>query len=467
MNEAQFANNYDVTGFGAHTSQEVAELQKALSISQNYGSTAPNSLTGGSALAVESLDRTLKLVTNSVEHLRLWKDIGKEKVDQEVFEYNVQNSYGQEVSPFFQMGGNPTSTDAKYNREFGMCKYLGTQAQVHHNLTLIAAAHGPVVARETKNKTIELLSRNERFMFSADSTVNSLEYDGIEQQMLVKGSDAQYLSTAMAGFDTVDTGSVFIDARGGSLDDDLLEQAGLRSLNGFGMADCMFLGTDTHSRFSRQFYAKQLLAPGTSINSGQMVPQHNGALSFKFKPSLFNRPRQAPLTTTVSASAAPTLANLATPADAASEFASADAGTYSYRISAVYADGETTAATEINGAVASGDKVTIEITYTGAPLYFNVFRAPVGTTTGHLFTKRIAPAGSGVAHNVDFNAKLPGTATAFLLQNDGEVVVWKQLGSMVKYDLATIDTSYRWNQLIYGAPLITAPKKNVIIENLG
>jgi len=104
MNEAQFANNYDVTGFGAHTSQEVAELQKALSISQNYGSTAPNSLTGGSALAVESLDRTLKLVTNSVEHLRLWKDIGKEKVDQEVFEYNVQNSYGQEVSPFFQMG---------------------------------------------------------------------------------------------------------------------------------------------------------------------------------------------------------------------------------------------------------------------------------------------------------------------------------------------------------------------------
>jgi len=463
--ELQVANNSSMTGFGAHTSQEVAELQKALSISQNYGATAPNSLSGGSALAVESLDRTLKLVTNSVEHLRLWKDIGKEKVDQEVFEYNVQNSYGQEVNPFFAMGGNPTNTDAQYNREYGICKYLGTQAQVHHNLTLIAAAHGPVVARETKNKTIELLSRNERFMFQADSTINSLEYDGIEAQMAAKGDDAQYLATTMDGYDTVASASVFLDANGALLDDDLLEDAALRSLNGFGMADAMYLGTDTHSKFSRQFYAKQLLAPGTSINSGQMVPQHVGSLSFSFKPSLFNRPRKAPLVVAVSASAAPTVASLASPVDGASQFTVA--GTYSYVISAVYADGETVASTEINGAVSIGDKVTIDITYAGAPLYFNVFRAAVGATTGHQFIGRIAPAGTGNTHDVDFNAKLPGGATAFLLQNDGETLVWKQLGSMVKYDLATVDTSYRWNQLIYGAPLITAPKRCVVIENLG
>ena len=60
---------------------------------------------------------------------------------------NCQNSYGQEVSPFFNMGGTPTATDANYNREVYQVKYLGTQGQVQHNLTLIQAAHGPVIAR--------------------------------------------------------------------------------------------------------------------------------------------------------------------------------------------------------------------------------------------------------------------------------------------------------------------------------
>ena len=59
-----------------------------------------------------------------------------------------QNSYGAEVSPFFAMGGTPTATDANYHREVFQVKYLGTQGQVQHNLTLIQAAHGPVVARK-------------------------------------------------------------------------------------------------------------------------------------------------------------------------------------------------------------------------------------------------------------------------------------------------------------------------------
>ena len=157
---------------------------------------------------------------------------------------------------------------------------------------------------------------------------------------------------------------------------------------------------------------------------------------------------------------------MASPADPDSEFGSADAGTYSYRVSAVYADGETLAAAEINGAIAAGDKVTIEITYTGTPLYFNVFRAPVGTTVGHEFIGRVAPAGSGAAHDVDFNKKLPGSARAYLMMHDPDVFCWKQLGSMIKYDLAVTDTSYRWLQLMYGTPLIMAPRKNVIIENI-
>ena len=42
----QVANDPTMSGFGAHSAREVEELQKALSISQNYGSTAPGSLSG-------------------------------------------------------------------------------------------------------------------------------------------------------------------------------------------------------------------------------------------------------------------------------------------------------------------------------------------------------------------------------------------------------------------------------------
>lgn len=462
----QVANDPSMTGFGSHSATEIEALQKALAISQNYGTTAPSSLAGGSALAVEDLDRTLKLVTHGLEHLKLWKDILKEKIPQTVHEYNVQNSYGQEVSPFFAMGGTPTSTDANYDREIVQVKYLGTQGQVQHNLTLIQAAHGPVIAREVKNKTIELLARNERAMFEADSSVSALEYDGIYAQISSKEAMSQYQSTAFAGYDSAGSDqSVIIDVRG-QFDDDVAEKMGLKNVNNFGMAMDCYLGTDIHSRFSRDFYNKQRTLPGETLTSGNRVKEHTGTLDFRFKPSLFNRPRIAPLASSVSAASAPALSSMLSPSDAASQFGANDAGTYSYVVSAVYADGETLPGAHAETAVSAGDKVTGVLTYSGSPLYLNVFRAPVGTTVGHQFIGRIAPAGSTNAHNLDFNSQLPGSAKAFLLMHDSDALCWKQLGSMIKYDLAVTDTSYKWLQLLYGTPLVSAARKQTIAKNL-
>jgi len=460
------ANDSAMTGFGAHSIKEVEELQKALSISQNYGTTAPSALTGGSALSVEDLDRTLKLVTYGLEHLKLWKDIIKEKVTQAVGEFNVQNAYGEEVSPFFTMGSTPTQSTATYNRQVYQVKYLGTQAQVQHNLTLIQAAHGPVIAREVKNKTVELLGKNERAMFDADSAINALEYDGIFAQIKAKETSAAFKSTAFAGYDEVGvTDSVIINLKG-MMDEDAAEDAALMNVNNFGMAMDMYIGTDVHSKFSKTIYNKQRTIPGAVIVSGNRVKEHNGTIDYRFKPSLFCRPRRAPLAVTVSASAAPSLANFLSPSDAASEFVSADAGTYSYRISAVYADGETLASTQGTMAVSAGDKVTVEVSYSGAPLYFNVFRAVVGTTVGHEFIGRVAAVSTGSALSIDYNSYLPGAAKAYLLMNDPDVLCFKQLGSMIKYDLAVTDTSYKWLQLLYGTPLVSAARKNVVIKNI-
>lgn len=465
--EQQYAGNPNVTGFGAGSASEMEALNKALSISQNYGSTAPGSLTGGSAMAVEDLDRTLKLVTHGLEHLKLWKDITKDRMMQAVSEYNVQNSYGQEVNPFFAMGGTPTQTDAGYDREFIQAKYLGTYGQVQHNLTLIQAAHGPVVAREVKNKTVELLSRNERSMFDADSSIYSLEYDGIAAQIKNKEQSAQYKSTAFAGFDSAGADdSVILDIRD-SFDEIVAERMALTNVNNFGMAMDCYLGTDVHSVYSRDFFQRQRVIAGSVLTSGNRIKEHSGTTDYRFKPSLFNRDRRTPLSVAVSAGAAPTTANQAAAADAASEFASGDAGTYSYVVSLVYADGETVPSAQFTQIVAAGDKVSVEISWaSGSPLYANVFRAPKGTTTGHEYIGRVALTSSGAAVDIDFNSQLPGSQRAFLLMHDIDALCWKQLGSMIKYDLAVTDTSYKWLQLLYGTPLVSAARKHVIAKNL-
>ena len=463
----QVANDGAVTGFGSMDAAKVDALQKALSISQNYGTTAPGNLAGASALAVEDLDRTLKLVTHGLEHLKLWKDILKEKVVQTVHEYNVQNSYGQEVSPFFQMGGTPQSTDASYDREFIQVKYLGTQGQVQHNLTLIQAAHGPVIAREVKNKTVELLARNERCMFEADSNINSLEYDGIESQIKTKEAQSQYKSTAFAGYEATGVSdSVVLDIRA-KFDSDVAEIAALTNVNNFGMAMDMYLGTDIHSVFSRDFYLKQRTLPGETLTSGNRVKEHTGSIDYRFKPSLFNRPRISPLASSVSATAAPTLANGQNPADASSKFAAADAGTYGYKMSLVMQDGETLPSAALTEIVAAGGIVTVDPSYTGAPLYANIFRTAKGDAAGAAkFIGRVKLNGSGITVVIDRNETVPGAGKAFLLMHDADALCWKQLGSMIKYDLAVTDTSYKWLQLMYGTPLVAAARKHVIVKNL-
>lgn len=468
----QVANDPSVTGFGSMDAAKVDALQKALSISQNYGTTAPNALNGGSALAVEDLDRTLKLVTHGLEHLKLWKDIIKEKVTQTVHEYNVQNSYGQEVNPFFAMGGTPQATDAFYQREYVQVKYLGTQGQVQHNLTLIQAAHGPVIAREVKNKTVELLARNERFMFDADSAINGLEYDGIDKQIRVKMNESQYQSTAFAGYSSATSGigadsinGAVVDLRG-VFDDVAAETIALTNVNNFGMAMDMYLGTDIHSVFSREYYIKQRTLPGETLTSGNRVKEHTGSIDYRFKPSLFNRPRISPLASTVSAQAAPSITSSSVATDANSKFASADAGSYEYKISLVYNDGETLPSAGEVQAVAAGQGVSIVPAYSGLPLYGNVFRSAKGATGNNQFIGRVALAGTGVSILVDENARLPGSGRAYLLMHDSDVLCWKQLGSMIKYDLAVTDTSYRWLQLMYGTPLISAALKNTIGDNI-
>ena len=122
-------------------------------------------------------------------------------------------------------------------------------------------------------------------------------------------------------------------------------------------------------------------------------------------------------------------------------------------------------------------------------LYWNFYARPdsgsilEGTTvtdaaelSAFLFVRRVqnlismsstpVPVTVSVDENINSLVRVPGSAEAFLLMHDPDVLCWKQLGSMIKYDLAVTTTQYEWLQLLYGTPLVMAPRKNVIIKNL-
>ena len=67
----------------------------------------------------------------------------------------------------------------------------------------------------------------------------------------------------------------------------------------------------------------------------------------------------------------------------------------------------------------------------------------------------------------DRNRFLPGTNQAMLVQSDTDVYSFKQLAPLMKMDLATLAPSTRFMILMYGTPMLYAPKKMVRYINIG
>ena len=67
----------------------------------------------------------------------------------------------------------------------------------------------------------------------------------------------------------------------------------------------------------------------------------------------------------------------------------------------------------------------------------------------------------------DLNADIPGTSKGFVLMQNQRSFSWAQLLPMTRIPLATVDTSIRWAQVVYGGVKMYTPAKNVVIKNIG
>ena len=457
-----------VDGFGLGTQQQVDELNKALTAGAEINPPASVVAGDGFALRVESLERTLKNTTYKMKHIRFWRNLPKLPAFNTVEEHNLLHSYGENPdNGFIAEGDKPESDDTTYERAHSIVKFLGTTRKVTHVMSLVNPAHGNAVSGETVSGTMHLLRILERALFEGDSSLSALQFDGYEK--LIRDNSPA---------------SNIVDMRGLPLSEDILTDSALTVFDApnYGMPTHCYLNPKVKSDLCKTFFPKERHDTFSKTNEGLVGLDIKGFTSaagdVAFEPDVFLNDGGGPTAAVGDAAkrpATPTISTSATtPADGASKFAAEDAGDYYVYVQACNRYGRSVAvdAGEASAiAVIAGDKITFGVTPGGSTDvdWWEVFRSPKnGALTGTRRVLRIANA-AGALESVlsEYNAKVPGTTSAYIFQLNLEAMSFKQLAPMIKIPLATIDTSIRWMQLLYGVPVLYTPGKVLLIENIG
>lgn len=455
-------------GFGTGSAQDVAELNKALNTGAYAQANGVANQVGGAALQVESLENSLKVLTFSDQHVKLWKKIAKTPAYSTVEEYNQLLSYGSNNGGFVPEGVLPETDDSTYRRQASFVKFLGTTREVTHPMTLVRSAHGDVIALENQNGILWLMKQLEHGLFWGDSKLAAPGKEGVQFDGLNSMIDAA---------NTIDLG-------GKELQDTDINYAAQLIIENYGTPTDLFLPYETLADFSNEFFPKErVIMPtqGAGYQAGLVVNKfqtHGGPVDFN--PDLFlqkTKPLSATATGGVKAPTAPASVKITIEtAENQAEFAKSGAGTYEYSVTAANRFGESTPVNGDAAAVLTAANLTkgVHVVITNAasmvvpPEYFCVYRTAKDAHTKYCVAKIPSQSvdASGVTTFTDKCETLANTYTAFMGELTPETITFKQLAPIMKMDLATLGPAYRWMILLYGVPQLFAPKKWARIKNI-
>lgn len=481
INLADYANNGN--GYGSVSHESVDALNKALAAGQITGrETADLTTAGGAPLKVESLEKTLKHLTFRENDIRLWKDIPKKAAYNTVEEFNQQISYGQDRGGFYAEGELPEEEDSTYVRRAQFTKYLGVTKSVTHQMTLVRSTIGDIMQKTIKDGTMWILRKLDQSLFFGNDKLVDLEFNGFIAQ--------QEYSDSWANRSDYYNSEHVIDMRGKALTEDAIESAANSIVENFGLATQLYTAPSVLSGFVKQFYGNKFIMPNTQALSngvmGQRVQQFesqfgsiglNQDIFFKKKPAK----KADAAATSDKAPNAPTVTAEAVETAAGSKWGVEDAGTVYYAVSAFnrYGESQLTVVSNPVAVVANG-AADLAITAASNSVHrasaFRIYRTRKGASATSEFyplfevslddvTRGLDGAGAGKVR--DLNMFLPNCDQALVMQFDNEVIEFAQLAPLMKMDLALLSPAYRFMILLYGTPLLYAPKKMVRIINIG
>jgi hypothetical protein len=454
--------NNGINGFGNGTQADVQQLNKALEAGYVVN---PLDLEGGGAFRVESLENSLHILSYGEQHIKFWNKIPKEKAYSTVEQYGQLLSYGRGQGAFVGEGQLPSTNDSTYARKAAFVKFLGTTREVTHPMTLVNSAFGNVIARQNQDGILWMLKQVEQSLFWGNSKLKPAgeegkEFDGIDRMI-----------------DPANT----IDLSGTYLEEKHLNWGAQMIIQNYGTPTDVFLPFEVMAQFSQEFFPKErvIMPTANGYQAGVVVNKfmtHGGEVDFN--PDIFltkTRPIN-PNASSFKAPAVGTAALNATPLTGTSgNFGAQGSGTYTYAVTFNNDEGESIPTASFNIALASTDLakgVQIDITNpasTSFPVdYIRIYRSEKdGSALYEVAKIPVASTGaSAVTTYVDNGETIANTYTCFMGEMSPDVLAFKQLAPLMKMDLATLGPVIRWMILMYGVPVIYAPKKWMRFKNV-
>ena len=459
---------------GQMAMQDASELRKALEA--GYG-TDVSALTGGGAMRIQSLEKTMMATIQENKHFALFNELAKTNATATVDEWTEQSAVGGRLGGSTNTEtGTINAAQGQYNRRVGMVKYLMTRREVSFVATLQNAI-ADAEATEAQAGALQLLTDAEFLCFEGDSTVVPTEFDGIRAQIL------EGVTSGQVSDDNV------LDAAGASLASIDLVNRGAAQIAGYGN-----FGTPTHIFMSQLTQADfdtgldpAFRVPLTDVPNGgislgsPVVGIRTSWGNIKTVNDVFIRDERqqmpyqvgSPGAAAASDALKPTVVAGVPTSDVSSKFNSGMDGNYYYFVTGVNAGGESTGLASAQVAVAVGEKVTLTITASvgGAETGYIIYRSRKNGTNAATDVRqmaRVAKAGATTVY-VDRNREIPGTSTAYILNMapGAQAITWRQMLPMLKFPLyPTVSAVVPWAQLMFGYLRLAKRRHHVLIKNI-
>lgn len=447
---------------------DVSELRKALEA--GYG-TDVSTLTGGGALRIQSLEKTLMATIQENEHFALFNELSKTNATATIDEWTEQNGIGGFLGGSTNSEtGNIASAQGSYARRTGAVKYLMTRREVSF-VTTLQNSIVEAEATEQQNGALQLLTDAEYLSFEGDSAVVPTEFDGIGAQIVGLGSSDHVLDAEAASLSSIN----------------LINKAAatVSAYGNFGKPTHLFMSQLTQSDFDTgldpAFRVSLDNQPNSIMLGAPVVGIRTSWGNIKTKPDVFVRDegQQKPFEVDFpSVAAANNFACASVPtgvaaSDTASKFGAGHAGNYYYAVTGVNAKGQSVVSKSAQIAVSAGNKVTLTITAsaTGEETGYVIYRSRKNGTNGTSDFRqcaRVAKAGATTTW-VDLNREIPGTSKAYILNLSpgANALSWRQLLPMLKFPLyPTVSAVVPWAQLLFGYLRIAKRRHHVVIKNV-
>jgi len=482
-NLVELGHNSEIGGNATHG--EVDALNKSLSTGGPvYSNTLPDNFTQGNVFQTESLEPTLKIVSEIDRHVMLYNMLNKAKAYQLVEEFDMQTSHGGAGNAWIdESDTEPSEEDATYFREFEIVKYLGVKKKITHVMTQIRSGHGDVVAKETKNGVSYLLREIERALYEGngfysvegadagafDGSVDlnaAPSWNGMDKQLRAGFNKEDRKMRDFIGYG--DDLSHIVDVDAAVLSPEDIEESCRVAQDDFGSPDRMLLSPKAHSDFSRSYYPKERFNDGKgNIIPGTTVPAMNTSCGrIELWSGKFLTPKQKARSVADNAQATITI----TSATGTSPSSTTDlpADTYFYAVRGINKRGEGVALLSSGIAASAGDRIDLTITpdvSTGV-IGYAVYRSTTNSVGSTNFIGRVKADGANAVVFSDKNLKKPATSQAYLLQADADSMSLRQLTPMLKIDFAIIGLFRHWAQVMYAVPIVYKPNFSVLLDNI-